>query len=144
MPLNIVFLRPQNWLRLKPSQPQSHPCFTLENWTHILFLKLFGHPRGFPGKNSGGGCCKKCWFPWVSKDIPNFLAPTPTHGRPHPTRRHPDLEIWVRIPFSCLNFGREFLGWMSFGEPEALERSWQALSRGPSEDRIATRVLTQQ
>ena len=47
----------------------------------------FGNSRrarlGYPGKNPGISR-QKVWFPWVSKDIPNFLAPTPLHGRPPP------------------------------------------------------------
>ena len=29
----------------------------------------------------------KVWFRWVSRDIPNFLAPTPSRGRPPPRGR---------------------------------------------------------
>ena len=52
---------------------------------HNFFSQTFLAPPGFPAKNPGVSH-QKVWFPWVSKDIPNFLAPTPSRGRlpPHP------------------------------------------------------------
>ena len=45
------------------------------------------------------------WFPWVSRDIPNCLAPTPPRGRPPPYRKvSPKFEfvlvflVWHLIP----------------------------------------------
>ena len=38
----------------------------------------------------------------VSRDIPNFLAPTPSLGRPYPNRKYPDSKVWVWVPFSFL------------------------------------------
>ena len=69
---------------------------------HKLFsLKCFGRPRGYPAKHPGISS-PKVWFSWVSKDIPNFLAPTPSPGRtpPHPKISGP--KVWVGVPFSCL------------------------------------------
>ena len=48
-------------------------------------LNFVGAP-GYPSKNRD--IPPKVWFPWVSKDIPNFLAPTPSCGRPPP---HPKI-----------------------------------------------------
>ena len=49
-----------------------------------FFLKLFGHPsRQNPGMSR-----QKVGFPWVSKDMPNFLAPTPSREKPPP---HPKI-----------------------------------------------------
>ena len=45
----------------------------------------------------------KGWFPWVSRDIPSFMAPTRSRrNEPHPTRRYPDQRVWVWVPFSRL------------------------------------------
>ena len=56
---------------------------------YVLFLspKLFGHAQDIPAKIPGYPR-PKVWFPCVSKDIPNFLAPTPSRGRPPP---HPKI-----------------------------------------------------
>ena len=44
-------------------------------------LKLFGHPR--ISRQNPRISRKKVWSLWVSKDIPNFLAPTLSRARPH-------------------------------------------------------------
>ena len=51
----------------------------------FVFLKLFWHDRDIPAKcwNIPG----KNWFPWVSRDKPKFMAPTPSRGRPPPHRK---------------------------------------------------------
>ena len=35
----------------------------------------------------------------VSRDIPNFLAPTPSRGRPPPQRKISGPKVWVGLPF---------------------------------------------
>ena len=63
----------------------------------------FGHSPEYPTKNPGISF-QKVWFPWVSKDIPNFLAPTPSRGRPppHPARIFGQKKVWVWVPFASL------------------------------------------
>ena len=56
---------------------------------HNLFSQTFRALSGYPGKNPGISR-PIVSFPWVSKDIPSFLAPTPSHGAPPPTRRYSD------------------------------------------------------
>ena len=48
--------------------------------------QTFRAPPGYPGGNPRISR-PKVWFPWVSKGIPNFLAPTPSRGRPPPHRK---------------------------------------------------------
>ena len=60
---------------------------------HKLFFSNFS---GTPGISR-----QKVWFPWVSKDIPNFLAPTPSRGSPPP---HPKIS-----GPKCLGLGSFFL-----------------------------------
>ena len=70
--------------------------------TNVFSLKLFGHPRDILAEILGYPA-KKVWFPWVSKNMPNFWAPTPRHTEDaHPTRRYPDQKVWVWVPFSSL------------------------------------------
>ena len=53
---------------------------------------------GCPAKNPEISRQKVC-FSLGFEDIPNFLAPTPSRGRPpHSTRRYPD-QVWVWVPF---------------------------------------------
>ena len=46
-----------------------------------LFFSNFSGISGISRQNPGISR-EKVWFPWVSKDLPNFLAPTPSRGRP--------------------------------------------------------------
>ena len=74
-----------------------------ENWTQLFFLSFSGTPR--ISRQNPGISRQKIWFPWVSKDIPNFLDPTPSRGNvedPHPIRRYLNQKLWVRIPFPSL------------------------------------------
>ena len=68
--------------------------------TDFCFSNFSGAP-GYSGKNFGISR-QKVWYPWASKDILNFLAPTPHVKEPHPTRRYPDQKVWVWVPFSSL------------------------------------------
>ena len=65
-----------------------------------FFLNFSGAP-GYPGKIPGYPA-KKVWFPWVSRDIPNFRPPPLHLENPHPTGGYPDPKIWVWDPFSSL------------------------------------------
>ena len=58
-----------------------------ENWTQSFFSQTFWPPPGYPAKNPRMSR-QKVWFPWASKDLPSFLAPTPSRGRPPP---HPKI-----------------------------------------------------
>ena len=63
-----------------------------------FFSQTFRAPPGYSGKNPGISC-QKVWFPWVSKDIPNFLAPTRSRGRLPPDRRYPDPKFGFVLLF---------------------------------------------
>ena len=52
-----------------------------------FFSQTFRARSGYPAKILGISRQKVC-FPWFSKDIPNFLAPTAWRGRPPP---HPKI-----------------------------------------------------
>ena len=55
---------------------------------HKRFLsQTLRAPPGYPSKTPWISC-QKVWFPWASKDMSNFLAPTPSCGRPPP---HPKI-----------------------------------------------------
>ena len=70
-----------------------------ENWTETLFSQTFRAPPGYPC-TCPRDIPPKIWFPWISKDIPNFWPP-PLHV---PSRRYPDQKVWVWVPFSSLKF----------------------------------------
>ena len=53
----------------------------------LFFLKLFGHPRDYLSRQNPGTSRPKDLISLVSMDIPNFLAPTPSCGRPLPNRK---------------------------------------------------------
>ena len=68
--------------------------------TNFFFSNFSGTP-GISRENPGMSQ-QKVWFPWVSEDIPNFLAPTPSLGRPPP---HPKISGPKSLglgSFSCL------------------------------------------
>ena len=50
---------------------------------NTIFSQTLRTSPGYPGK-SPGISRQKVRFPHVSKDIPNFLDPTPSRGRPSP------------------------------------------------------------
>ena len=62
--------------------------------------QAFRAPPRHPAKNPGVSR-QKVWFPWVSKDIPNFLASTPSRER----RPNPPEDIQTKE----LGFGFLFL-----------------------------------
>ena len=64
----------------------------------LFFLKFFGRPRDIPPQNPGMSRQKVC-FSWVSRDIPNFLAPTPSRGRSPP---HPKISGTKKFGFGFL------------------------------------------
>ena len=59
--------------------------------TNLFFLKLFGHSRDIPAKLRDIPQ-QKSLISLVSKDIPNFLAPTPSCGRPPPRQKMSGLK----------------------------------------------------
>ena len=73
-----------------------------KNWTQTLFsLKLFGHFRDIPAKTRD--IPPKSLISLASSGISNFLAPTPSRGRPLPHRKiQTDSAVWVCALFSCL------------------------------------------
>ena len=50
--------------------------------TNFFFLKLFGHRTAGISRQNPGISRQKSLISMVSRDIPNFLAPTPSCGRP--------------------------------------------------------------
>ena len=68
-----------------------------------FFSQTFRAPPGHPGKIPAR---KKVWFPWASRDIPNFSAPTPSCGRPPP---HPKISrpksLGFQLRIKALNGG---------------------------------------
>ena len=47
--------------------------------TNFIFSNFSGAPAISQFKSQ-----QKVWFPWISRDTPNFLAPIPSRGRPPP------------------------------------------------------------
>ena len=69
---------------LESTRTSRRTCKNLRfSGTQILFSQTFRAPPGYPGKNPGISR-PKVWFPWVAKDMPSFLAPTHSRGRPPP------------------------------------------------------------
>ena len=53
--------------------------------TNLFFSNFSGTPG--TSRQNPGISRPKVWFPCVSRDIPNFLAPTRSRGRPPPHRK---------------------------------------------------------
>ena len=51
-----------------------------------IFFSNFSGASGISRQNPGISR-QKSLIPWVSRDIPNFLAPTPSRGRPPPHQK---------------------------------------------------------
>ena len=79
-----------------------------------LFSQTIWAPLGYPGKNPGTSR-QKVWFRWVSRDIPNFLAPIPSRGR---TPTPPQDQKFGFMLFSCLIHWRS----MCFLKKERIHR----------------------
>ena len=58
-----------------------------ENWIQTFLFSNFSGTSGISRQNPGISR-QKCLASLVSRDIPNFLAPTPSRGRPPPHRRN--------------------------------------------------------
>ena len=63
------------------------PSFRAKNWTLNFFFSNFLGTAGISQQNPGISH-QKGLISLVLRDIPNFLAPTPSHGRPPP---HPKI-----------------------------------------------------
>ena len=70
---------------------------------NTIFFSTFSGTAGYPSKIPGISRQKNL-IPLVSRDIPNFLAPTPSRGRPLPHRKISGLESLGLCSFSFLNF----------------------------------------
>ena len=80
-----------------------------ESNPNIFFSNFSGASR--ISRQNPGISRQKSLIPWVSRDIPNFLAPTPSRGRPPPHQK------------IC---GLKSLGLRSFFVPEkSLEENWK-------------------
>ena len=96
------------WFGLPGShwRPQiQHNCFSSQT---------FRAPLAYPSTNPRTSR-QKIWFPWVSSDIPNFLAPTPTRGNPHPTGRYPYPKLEFVLLFLVRQTLVKFKGALSAG-----------------------------
>ena len=75
----------ENWRKLKKTEKTEK---TEKIGSDTILATPFAKPRatpGYPSKNPGISR-QKAWLPWASKDIPNFLAPTSSRGRPKDIR----------------------------------------------------------
>ena len=78
---------------------ESHGIIEAKNWTRTLFaLKLLA-PPGYPSQKSRPP--KKVCSPCVSRNVPSFLAPIPSHGRTPPHRRISSPTSLSLCAFSC-------------------------------------------
>ena len=66
-----------------------------------IFFSNFSGASGISRQNPGISR-QKSLIPWVSRDIPNFLAPTPSRGRPPPHQKISGLKSLGLSSFSCL------------------------------------------
>ena len=88
----------------------------------IFVFQTFRAPPGYPSKNPGI-YHQKVWFHWVTRDKPNFLAPTPWRADPHPTGRYPEPKVWVCATFASLTkFLYPFLPQVNLFLPRILPR----------------------
>ena len=70
---------------------------------HNCFSQTFRASPEYPAQNPRISR-RKVWFPWVSKDISNILAPTPSRGRPPPHRKiSGPKSLGLGSFFFCLN-----------------------------------------
>ena len=61
-----------------------------QKWRQAFFSNLSSTP-GYPGKTRGISR-RRVWFPCFSRDMPNFLTPTPSCGRPPFHRKKSDRD----------------------------------------------------
>ena len=66
---------------------------------HSFFFSNFLGAARISQQNPGTSRSKSL-ISLVSRDIPNFLAPTPSRGRPH--QKISDQKVWLWALFSCL------------------------------------------
>ena len=69
--------------------------------TNFFFSNFSGTPGIYPSRNPGTSR-QRLWFPWLSRDMPNFSAPTPSRGRPPPDRKISGPKSLASCSFSCL------------------------------------------
>ena len=95
------------WTCLRLLRGRTWSCNSLgaQNWTRNIFFSNFSGASGISQQNPGISR-QKSLIPWVSRDIPNFLAPTPSRGRPPPHQKISGLKS---------------LGLGSFFVPDSLE-----------------------
>ena len=70
----------------KSTSQKSAPIIRGQKLHPNLFFSNFSGASGISRQNPGISR-QKSLIPWVSRDIPNFLAPTPSCGRPLPHRK---------------------------------------------------------
>ena len=88
-PLFYLYLTPW-YLNSTSFKPLFNLFFTSlyrgQNLNANFFSQTFRAVPGYPGEITGYPA-QKVWFPCVSRDIPNFLAPTRSRGRPPPHQK---------------------------------------------------------
>ena len=72
--------------RLSPFLQTGLPEFRGRELNPNIFFSNFSGASGISRQNPGISR-QKSLIPWVSRDIPNFLAPTPSRGRPPPHQK---------------------------------------------------------
>ena len=86
------------------------------------FFSNFSGTAGISRQNPGISR-QKSLISLVSRDIPNFLAPTRSRGRPLPKRKISGLKVWVWVPFSCLKLPRKFSLCGTYQQPQVPRKS---------------------
>ena len=81
----------------------------------LFFLKIFGHPRDIPAKPRDIPP-KKVLISLVSRNVSNFLAPTPSRGRPLSHRKN------ITTP----KFGFVLFFFRAWGESESVIEGFSA------------------
>ena len=66
--------------------PATHALIRGQKLNPNILFSNFSGASGISRQNPGISR-QKSLIPWVSRDIPNFLAPTPSRGRPPPHRK---------------------------------------------------------
>ena len=79
-----------------------------------IFFSNFSGAFGGISRQNPGISRQKSLIPWVSRDIPNFLAPTPSRGRPPPHQKISGLKSLGLGSFSAPEFKSRENCWKNF------------------------------
>ena len=98
-----------------------------------IFFSNFSGASGISRQNPGISR-QKSLIPWVSRDIPNFLAPTPSRGRPPPHQKISGLKSLGLGSFFVPETITKIVPWLS-------DYSWFWSNSVPSKSSESTREL---